>query len=50
MAAPKFSIIAPIYNELENLPVLYSRIKEVMGQTSDLCTQLWAPNCSYSWA
>lgn len=35
MAAPKFSIIAPIYNELENLPVLYSRIKEVMGQTEE---------------
>lgn len=30
-----YSIIAPIYNELENLPVLYQRICEVMDQTNE---------------
>ena len=29
----KFSIIAPIFNELENLPVLYDRICSVMNKT-----------------
>jgi len=32
---PVFTIIAPIYNELENLPVLHERISEVMNQTGD---------------
>ena len=31
--SPVFSIIAPIFNELENLPILYDRISEVMNQT-----------------
>lgn len=30
---PTYTIIAPIYNEVENLPVLYTRICEVMDQT-----------------
>ncbi len=33
--SPVFSIIAPIYNELENLPVLYKRVSEVMDKTGD---------------
>jgi len=35
MAFPTFSIIAPVYNEAETLPVLYPRIKEVMDTTGD---------------
>jgi dolichol-phosphate mannosyltransferase len=31
--SPIFTIIAPIYNELENLPILYDRIKEVMDKS-----------------
>ena len=31
----KFSIIAPIYNEIDNIPELYSRICEVMDQTGE---------------
>lgn len=37
--SPVFTIIAPIYNELDNLPILYDRIKEVMdnsGQSWEL--------------
>lgn len=30
---PTFSIIAPIYNEYENIPVLYQRLTEVMEKT-----------------
>ncbi len=30
-----YSIIAPIYNEIENLPALYSRIKEVLNSTGE---------------
>src|SRR5512138_3640113 len=30
-----YSIVAPIYNELENLPELYRRVKEVMDSTSE---------------
>lgn len=30
-----YSIIAPIYNELENLPELYRRVKEVMDSTGE---------------
>lgn len=32
MEKPKFTIIAPIYNELENIPELYPRIRDVMNQ------------------
>ena len=32
---PTFSIIAPIYNELENLPVLLKRVTEVMNTTGE---------------
>jgi polyisoprenyl-phosphate glycosyltransferase len=30
-----YSIIAPIYNEIDNLPELYRRVKEVMDSTSE---------------
>jgi polyisoprenyl-phosphate glycosyltransferase len=30
-----YSIVAPIYNELDNLPELYRRVKEVMDQTNE---------------
>jgi polyisoprenyl-phosphate glycosyltransferase len=32
---PVFTIIAPVFNEVENLPVLYQRIKEVMDTTRE---------------
>lgn len=32
---PTYSIIAPIYNEIENLPVLYRRVNEVMESTGE---------------
>jgi len=32
MEKPVFTIIAPIYNELENIPELYPRIRDVMNQ------------------
>jgi len=32
---PRFSIIAPIYNEAENIPFLYDRIRDVMNQTGE---------------
>ena len=35
MATPTFSIIAPIWNEIESLPELYRRVSEVMDQTGD---------------
>ncbi len=35
MPEPTFSVIAPIYNELENLPLLYARVKEVMDSTGE---------------
>jgi dolichol-phosphate mannosyltransferase len=31
--SPQITIIAPIFNEIENLPVLYQRITEVMGKS-----------------
>jgi dolichol-phosphate mannosyltransferase len=31
----KFSIIAPIYNEFDNIPELYPRIRDVMDQTGE---------------
>ena len=30
-----YSIVAPIYNELVNIPELYDRVKEVMGSTNE---------------
>lgn len=35
MTPPTFSIIAPVFDELESLPVLYQRIKEVMEPTGE---------------
>jgi polyisoprenyl-phosphate glycosyltransferase len=35
MKEPTFSIIAPIFNELENIPELYPRIRDVMDQTGE---------------
>ncbi len=35
MMTPKYSIIAPIYNEVENIPELYRRIREVMDSTDE---------------
>lgn len=32
---PVFTIIAPIFNEIENLPILHERIIEVMDQTGE---------------
>ncbi len=35
MTAPTFTIIAPIYNELENIPELYPRVRDVMDRTGE---------------
>jgi len=35
MTKPIFSIIAPIYNELGNIPELYPRLRDVMDQTGE---------------
>lgn len=35
MSKPKYSIIAPVYNEKDSLPALFPRIKEVMDQTGE---------------
>jgi dolichol-phosphate mannosyltransferase len=32
---PTYTIIAPIYNEIENIPLLYTRVSEVMAQTGE---------------
>lgn len=32
---PTFSIIAPIYNEIQNLPELYERVRDVMDSTGE---------------
>lgn len=32
---PTYTIIAPIYNEIENIPLLYTRVSEVMEQTGE---------------
>ena len=32
---PKYSIIAPIYNEVDNIPLLYQRIRDVMASTGE---------------
>jgi dolichol-phosphate mannosyltransferase len=34
-ASPRYSIVAPIYNEEGNIPELYQRVREVMDQTGD---------------
>jgi polyisoprenyl-phosphate glycosyltransferase len=34
-SAPTFSIVAPIYNEVENIPLLYQRISRVMEGIGD---------------
>ena len=36
MTEPTFSIIAPIFNELDNLPELYRRVSEVMDSTGEV--------------
>jgi polyisoprenyl-phosphate glycosyltransferase len=36
MSAPTFSVIAPIFNEYENIPVLYKRVREVMDSTGEI--------------
>lgn len=35
MSEPTFSIIAPIFNERDNLPELFQRVKQVMEQTGE---------------
>jgi len=35
MDNPIYSVIAPIYNEIENLPLLYDRVVKVMEQTGE---------------
>ena len=35
MSDPTFSIIAPVYNENEILPALYTRVKEIMDTTGE---------------
>ena len=35
MEEPTFSVVVPIYNELENIPELYPRIKDVMEKTGE---------------
>ena len=35
MSEPIFSVIVPIFNELENLPLLYDRVRAVMDSTSE---------------
>jgi polyisoprenyl-phosphate glycosyltransferase len=35
MTTPIFSVIAPIYNELSNIPELYRRVKETLDLTSE---------------
>jgi polyisoprenyl-phosphate glycosyltransferase len=35
MSTPTFTIIAPVFNELDNLPVLYKRVREVMDSTGE---------------
>ncbi len=35
MSTPTFSIIVPVYNEIESLPLLYERVKNVMEATGE---------------
>jgi polyisoprenyl-phosphate glycosyltransferase len=36
MTIPNYSVIAPIYNELSNIPELYRRVKETMDLTGEV--------------
>ena len=46
MSKPIFSFIAPIYNEVDNLPVLYSRVSEVMNGTEEAWELILVDDCS----
>jgi len=35
MTSPIFTVVAPIYNELENIPELYQRVRDVMERTGE---------------
>ena len=35
MSTPTFTIIAPVFNELDNLPILYERVQTVMDSTGE---------------
>ncbi|MBE0699021.1 MAG: glycosyltransferase family 2 protein [Anaerolineaceae bacterium] len=35
MSTPIFTIIAPVFNEVVNLPILYERVREVMDSTGE---------------
>jgi polyisoprenyl-phosphate glycosyltransferase len=35
MSTPTFTVIAPVFNELDNLPALYKRVREVMDSTGE---------------
>jgi glycosyltransferase involved in cell wall biosynthesis len=35
MSTPVFTVIAPVFNEVENLPILYERVREVMDSTGE---------------
>lgn len=35
MTSPIFTVVAPIYNELENIPELYQRLRDVMERTGE---------------
>ena len=35
MSNPVFTVIAPIFNELENLPLLYQRVSNAMEKTGE---------------
>jgi dolichol-phosphate mannosyltransferase len=35
MTSPTFTVVAPIYNELENIPELYQRVRDVMDRTGE---------------
>ena len=35
MTAPTFTVVAPIFNELENIPELYQRVRDVMDRTGE---------------
>lgn len=35
MTAPVFTVIAPVYNELDNLPIFYERLRQTMDSTGE---------------
>ena len=35
MNTPTFTVVAPIFNEVENIPELYQRMRDVMGRTGE---------------